>query len=628
MESRRRNGGRNMTAGMGVAPHNPPSWYFDVMQSTTWQWEAPTAPEHRKSANKDLSIPGIYHRFRTWLEQSDAGQAFIQPPHELSAAEAKFIAVEATMPAVENPDETKNTTGYTHEPNLPHDVDRLRLKLASLPFLHDGVVIKLCKSCGQSLAKRIKLGELSSDELLVALNPVDDPTRRLLANTNLIDRITTMIRREVLYGMRMAEEEGSNLVPRKIWKEVTSYVSEERFFSEPGNIAFFTLLLRTLPEAYMSLIQSKDIFSATRAIVQSEEVLESSAAKIGAMRAGKTASALSRPGEVQWTELSEQMATYLGSLTVSSEQRYKMRRMWLLIQAHSRYTTHEAFVVAYQTFVGSESQASRKANTWLLLLARLTATGSITRETRTALYDNVSQNSHEWVTVLGHLHKSEAPQARLAEMYSLITAMNAKNSFLQSVANTALEAADVAAIRDLAACSNDASFALRAFEATSASADHDVLSSQWHWSAWTPYLRTILQDKKLDSKLMRVITSTALSQSTEITQSSFSFLTTMARQYLSSPHLTDRQKLRRLEWCATRQRQVSGVVSFDLLKMIAEHVTDDLSKGQFGRTARLEWLLRLIDEMLGAEQAAESLKALRGWRWMIVQGSGRDNLKI
>ncbi|KAK3181372.1 hypothetical protein K4F52_007386 [Lecanicillium sp. MT-2017a] len=612
-----------MTAGMGVTPHTPPSWYFDVMQSTTWQWEAPSAPEQRRNSRQDLSIPGIYNRVRTWLEQSDANQVFIQPPQDLAAPETRFTAIDASVPEVSSLDGTRDTHGYDHEQSLPHEIEQLRLKLASLAVPHEGAVLKLCKRCGQSLAKRVNSGELSADEIMMALNPIDAATRSLLVNTHLIDRATSMIRRELLYGMHLAEQGGSNLVPRKIWKEMTAYLSNEDFAAQPGNVALFTLLLRTLPDAYRSLIESKHVFGATRAIVQSDEEFGMGAAKASALRAGKVASALGRLNEAEWAELSESMATYLGSLTCAPEERYRMRRMWLFIQAHSSRTTHEAFTSLYQSFVGSETQATRKANTWLLLLARLTATGSITRENRTDLYNNFSQTSHQWVKVLGLLHASEHQQTRLAEMYSLMTTMSAKNSFLQTVSTTSLTAADIDAIRDLAISSNDALFALQAFEAIYASADEDAAAKQWKWATWAPYLKTITQDKKLDSKIMYMIKRTAPAQAKADLDANMSFLASMAKLYISSPSLSERQKLRRLQWCAARQREISGAVSFDMLKMIAESVTDDLSKGMYGRTERLEWLLRLIDEMLGAEQATKSLKALQGWRRMISRASGR-----
>jgi hypothetical protein len=144
----------------------------------------------------------------------------------------------------------------------------------------------------------------------------------------------------------------------------------------------------------------------------------------------------------------------------------------------------------------------------------------------------------------------------------------------------------------------------------------------WHWSVWTKYVEQMINDPALDPLRVWQVLGLTNEQSRandtpEDVDAKMQLLDRMGQWFVKAKHLNDRQVLRNVERCASYQRVLSNGVSSQTLANMTDIITRDLENGQRGRTSRMQWLLDMVAQNHGQEQARSTASALNGWRFQI-----------
>jgi hypothetical protein len=92
----------------------------------------------------------------------------------------------------------------------------------------------------------------------------------------------------------------------------------------------------------------------------------------------------------------------------------------------------------------------------------------------------------------------------------------------------------------------------------------------------------------------------------------------MADWFMLRTDVTPRQQLRFVEKCIAHGQVAGGPMSKRLMANLAKLVIRDLEEGSLGRTARLQYLIKMAELHLGPEEAAKVRHQLEGWRWIVV----------
>ncbi|KAL2756267.1 hypothetical protein ACRALDRAFT_210546 [Sodiomyces alcalophilus JCM 7366] len=145
--------------------------------------------------------------------------------------------------------------------------------------------------------------------------------------------------------------------------------------------------------------------------------------------------------------------------------------------------------------------------------------------------------------------------------------------------------------------------------------------STWDWKAWTPYVKAMILDEGIPpSTVWEVVHSRgpkdlAGSPTSQLRLAAKRRLVAdMAVWFSQARHLSDRAALRHVSRCNAWLGANGGELSPQGLLAVVRAATRDVKRGELGRKARMNWVLDLVRDHLGPEQARKTGKVLEQWR--------------
>ncbi|KAM0260480.1 hypothetical protein ACHAQJ_002712 [Trichoderma viride] len=621
LESRRRQlGKRNMTGIMPSSSTYPPLWHFDIAWiPAEWKWEPPSTVEERKRKKQAINPSALFDGLISWLEKSDGDRPFIQPPADVAVSDVSVgetAAVESVYHGVSIPAET------------PKELTVLRDRIILLETINSAVLDRLRKKFRHQYLRRMEEADISVEGLRLAMEPLDQATRDKISDPRMANWLVARIRRSLLSGLDVAQRKSSdNAVVPDLWMTFSAILCSSG--GSYQNIRLFNRMMNLMPDSIRAQIPTDQIFNLTRSFV----VAQAGSTNLH-MRWMDSAAEFGEAISILHPTQTQSLDTDINALFSQQERNLERDRKllfsWLMAKAYNPITTNTDFLQFYRELTSSREIDLGHLQLWQLIVARLKATGAITTDAHSELtgteYSSLSQR---WTALFSAVHGLPNASSILTELFSFFKGIDQTDALLSALSSLPISRMSIDSARTIAAACDDHQLALQLYEALRSRLGQGEQITSWGWEAWVPYLERIIKDPEITrpvhwevlnlSQLGAAAAQNAADpeQIAREIQAKMALLDRMGQWYMEASHLNDRQVLRRLQRCASVQRDLTEGVSSQVLAHVAEVVTRDLQRGQWGRTTWLEWLLGMVAQKHGDEHASDVLKTLKGWRWMV-----------
>ncbi|PNP50103.1 hypothetical protein THARTR1_09092 [Trichoderma harzianum] len=619
LESRRRQlGKRSMTGIMPSSSTYPPLWHFDVAWvPSEWKWEPPSTVEERKRKKQAISPSALFDGLISWLEKSDADKPFIQPP-SADIAHSSTSSGEATAAEYAYDDVSMPT-------NLPRELAVLRDGILLLDTVDDGALERLRKLFRRDYFVRMETASLSVEELRLSMEPLDQTLRDKISDPKMANEFAARIRRSLLTGLDIAQKRNpDNIAVLDLWMTFANIVCATRGGYQ--NIRLFKRMMSLMPAWVRSQIPMDQLSTLAQYFVIAQ-ARSSNLSKLWTATAAQFGEALSLLSPTQIQALDTDMTTLFSQQEQDLETSRKLRFSWLMAKAYNPTITNEEFTQSYRDLIMSHEIDPRHVQLWQIIIGRLTSTGIISDEAHSELTQTqYSSLSKRWAALFSTIHGLPSASNILAELYSFFKDINQTDALIHALSSLPLSRISIDSARTIATACDDHRLALQLYEALRQQPNRESHITTWGWEAWAPYVERIIKDAEITRPvhweamdLTRVATAptAAPEEIAREIQAKMALVDRMGQWYLEAAHLNDRQKLRRLQRCASVQRTLTRAVSPQVLARVADVVTRDLQRGEWGRTTWLQWLLGMIAQTHGDKHASDVSKTLDGWRWMV-----------
>ncbi|UKZ79517.1 hypothetical protein TrVFT333_007272 [Trichoderma virens FT-333] len=623
LESRRRQlGKRNMTGIMPSSSTYPPLWHFDVAWvPSEWKWEPPSTVEERKRRKQAISPSALFDGLISWLEKSDADKPFIQPPVADMTASTVSIG-EATA--------TEYVYDVSIPPKVPQELAVLRDGILLLDTVDIEALDKLRKLFRRDYLRRMETASLSVEELRLAMEPLDQALRDKISDPKMEDWLVARIRRNLLTGLDVAQRRNpDNVVVLDLWMTFATTLCTSGGGYQ--NIRLIKRMMSLMPAWVRAQIPMDQMLTLTRCFVVAQ-------ANSGNLSTSWTATAaqfgeiLSMLNPTQIQALDIDIGNLLSQQGHDLETTRRLRFSWLMAKAYNPTATNEEFTQSYRDAVESHEIDLRHLQLWQIIVGRLHSTGVIGVDTHSELtrkqYNSLSQR---WRALFSTIYGLPSADNVLTELYNFFRDINQTDALIQALSSLPLSRMSIDSARTIATACDDHRLALQLYEAVRLRHSQGTHITTWGWEAWVPYVERIIKDAEitrpvhwevLDLTRLATAPTAAPEEIAREIQAKMALVDRMGQWYLEAPHLNDRQRLRRLQRCASVQRALTRAVSPQVLARVADVVTRDLQRGEWGRTTWLQWLLGMIAQTHGNKHASDVSKTLDGWRWMVDRHKG------
>lgn len=622
LESRRRATKRHMTGLMPTSHAFPPIWQFDVGPNAL-HWEGPTSQEHRRQKREQLSVSSMFSNFIGWLENAGSvDKPFMPPPSHVSRLETVSAEALAVNPAAE-PEPVTIPEPILQEPSpspyLPEEIIKLRTSIFDLDIVDDDVLFKLTRTCRQSLRRRVERGDLSVEALLAALEPLDVATKSRIPTSGTANKVSAMIRRSILYAMVDTQKRTATLISPDLWLAFVSRVCASN--GDNHEIQLFWRLMDAIPSSLREQIPASQIRNLTCAFVTLQANRHNLYAHWSA-RAARFNQAIEQLSTQQRQKLDDGMATFLLQQDWLSQRARRMRFSWLIIKAADTRTATPEFIQTLRACIGDDSRL-HGLQLWQVMAARLSATGTLDTETRKQVMEaSYTSMSQRWSSLIAAVMASGNMTTGLRELCTILTEISEFGAVVDVLTSRPFHLVRKDVVQALAYACNNHEQALHLYDAIDLKRQSSRKRPLWNLSTWTKYVEQMIKDPEIDPiRTWQVLNLTYRHSQQQDTPNEIKaktqLLDKMGQWFVEAKHLNDRQVLRNVEKCATHQRALTNNVSSQTLASMTEVITRDLKNGQRGRTSRMQWLLSMVAQNQGRDQARRTASALNGWRMQI-----------
>lgn len=618
LESRRRAAKRRMTGLMPTSQPFPTLWQYDVGPRTP-KWEAPTSPERRRQ-KRELSRPGFVNKIVGWLDSSGpARESTIEPlalPLQSDSTQTKAPAWDSTLGSVTLQQPTVQKVAAS--PDFPEEILSLRTGILNLELADYDDLFTLGKNCMASLRKSIVLGALSVEGLKIALDPLDEPSKDRFPNVDVANKMCAMIRRGILHAMSDAWRNDPAAVPGTLWLAFTESILSDKSHWQDAQL--FWRLMDVLPAALKDAVSFQHVQKISCAFVFAQANRHNVFAHWGA-RAARFSQALQNLDQEMRNELDGRMEKFVEKQSRPSKIADRVRFSWLTVKAYgSADLTTRDFVATYYRCTGPEYRLGSMQR-WQVLVARLAAIGALDPKICEGLLSRDCTSVRErWSQLLETIMQSDARDAGFRELCAFLTGIG---EFAASVRPLTFPPAASDALAAVVSALDDHKQALELFYW----ADRKPRRNPWMpvlpWSVWPKHVEKIIKDPALDPAIIwQVLKLTYVRPGLKDDEEAFEeetraksrLLDQMGLWFVEADHLSDRQVLRSIQRCINQQRALTKAVSPKSLAHVLQVLCRDLEKGQHGRPARVMWLLGMVAQNQGQQQAEQTALAIEGWQ--------------
>lgn len=568
-----------------------------------------------------MSPSALFDGLISWLEKSDGDKPFIQPP-----ADATISSVSAgEVAAIESVHDDVSTSTEI----LP-ELAILRDGIARLDMINSEALDRVREQFRRDYFSRMETADFTVEELHCAMEPLNQAARDKISDSRLAAWLVNRIRRSLLTGLDIAQKKNpENAIVRDLWMAFAAIVCTSG--SGYQNIRLFNRMASLMPDSIRAQIPMDQISVLARSFVTTQANSSNLHARWTAT-AVHFGEALSMLNPAQMQSLDMDIHELFSQEARGLETGRRLRFSWLMAKAYNPATTNEEFIQSYRHLLASQEMDLRHLQLWQVIVGRLKAMGAIEAKAHSELtrteYTSLSQR---WTALVSAIHGLANASDVLVELCHFFKSIDRTDALISAFSSLPISRMSIDAARTIATACDDHRLALHLYEALRSRLGPGEQITTWGWEAWVPYVERIIKDAEITRpvhwevlNLPRLSAAAAADpdQIAREVEAKMALLDSMGQWYMEASHLNDRQVLRRLRRCASVQRALTRSVSSPVLAHVAEVVTRDLQRGQWGRTTWLQWLLGMVAREHGDERASDVSAKLNGWRWMIERHKG------
>ncbi|KAH7171148.1 hypothetical protein EDB81DRAFT_777795 [Dactylonectria macrodidyma] len=596
MESRRRLGKRHMTAVMSDSRSAPSPWAIELpLQPGEWKWEAPTEPGNRIRSKNKFSLRRNLDRLLGWLENPDQ-----DPSTDISiTSTAQPHVAEATM-----------TSSFQQSLTALHQ----RLAALDLANADEMAVWVACRPFSNHIRHSIRENLITSEDLVVALDPFDSQTKNQLV-PELLDAIrgrmaTQLVR--TIYVTRLNKK--FDRYTDGFWKACVGLLRElstkqfETYF-------YFLRLAQSIPRKRSRRLGKALVFDMVAAYVEFQASLpfphKHSTSHNIIFSAATKHLGRERP-ELMW----KAVLKILGQKH-NGEYLTRLQHQAVMTMSFSPYVTSRECFDNYPGEWTSE-------DAFLFTKGRLWATGCFQSNSVPA-FMHLDVASLDWASVVKDIWT--APETDRKILLQQLCRSTIKTGQFRTMAEQLVEKMpwNTRLFREIAIASGNYRKARLLWRLVRDKSGITYIIRCWDWTAWTPYVEAMIKDPDMNIKFIWRVLGLNWGQPNEAApgralcgiNSQTELLELMGRWFLEADHLSERQTLRCVEECLAVYQSIDRTLSPQMILCMVEVILRDLERGNRGRQERLDWMVRLIKKHMGDEEADKVLHQLQGWRWTI-----------
>ncbi|KAH7163259.1 hypothetical protein B0J13DRAFT_538210 [Dactylonectria estremocensis] len=601
MESRRRLNKRHMTAVMSDSRSAPSPWAIELpLRPDEGKWEAPTESGNRNLSDNKSSVSRLLDRLIGWLENPDQDAST-----DISiTSTAQPHAAETTM-----------------APSLQQSLTALRQRLAALNLAaldlasrDDEITLwEACRPFSYHIRHSIQENTITSEDLIIALDPFDSQTKNQLV-PELLDvmrgRLATQVVRTI-YVTR--EHKRYDRYTDEFWSACVGLLKEmsrkqfETYF-------YFMRLAQSMPRKRHRLNKSL-VFNMLASYVEFQASLpfphKHSTSHNVIFGAATKYLARERP-ELMWMAALEILGEKHSGVFLTRLQRQAVMTM----SFSPDMTSRECFDMYPGQWTSEDAFFFTKGRLWATRCLQRTSVPDFMH------LDVVSQ---DWVGMVKDIWST--PETERKILLQQLCRSTIKTGQFRTMAEQLVEKMswNTKLFREIAIASGNYRKARLLWRLVRDKVGIEYIVRCWDWTAWTPYVEAMIKDPDINIKFIwRVLgfnwgrpnkaqPGTALCGINSQTE----LLELMARWFLEADCLSDRQTLHWIEECLRVYQSIDKNLSPQMILCMVEVILRDLERGNRGRQERLAWMVRLIKEHMGDEEADKVLHQLQGWRWTI-----------
>ncbi|KJZ77879.1 hypothetical protein HIM_02516 [Hirsutella minnesotensis 3608] len=631
-----------MTGFLPTSSVYPPIWQFDIPATTPrLQWEPPTTPSYRRQKHKRLSVSGLFSNLIGWLEASDTERSLSTPPttasNDTAVADGRFVNTQAIEAQAMVPEAVHVQDMHIPKGNLAGGLGWASDRPRHLESVYAGFqraisgfdhtdnegLLRMTVLFSRSLRRKLRHHYFAKHLDAASLDPLDTATTNLISSQDTVDQMTAIIRRTLLLRLEaIYKARPGCYVDHSFWLCFAQKVCSSK--GRPHDILLFLDLMRIMPATLKAQIPSRQIVEFGQAVAWHLAAYRSLHSR-WFVQVDRFIRALQSLTADQRMTLDDEMRWLLLQRDGALEVRQRLRFSWLAIKAGDSHASTSTFIDAYKSLMPLGVRLS-SLQLWHLASARLAAVGALgTVQTRTLVEAKYASSSERWTKLVFALLAPERQDEGLKELCTLLTGIGEFETLTLELTRTKVRSKDVAAIEAIAVACEDHSRALAVYDAVRAQSEPVRASIAWQWTSWAKYAERIIKDPATDTwRIWEVLGLTrfrAGSVKPDIAaqelNAKLDLLNRMSKWYLEANHLSERQTLRELQRVIYYQRRLSGNLTPQTLACVTELVIRDLAAGRRGRKTRLQWLIKLVGQAQGHDEAAKVADALRGWKWTL-----------
>ncbi|KAK4147594.1 uncharacterized protein C8A04DRAFT_8808 [Dichotomopilus funicola] len=657
LEAQRRLGRRRMAvANDWHGPPTPPPWAFLMpLNLTRWTWKPPTPTEARRSNPSRLadSTAALAALLPQWLRESS---------QELDGLSMVAMANAAGS------DQAASDPAPLVAPTDPQAAFMDGFRRAADGVHNRRFLFEVNKICGQ-MRQRIILGDISPGEVLALSNEIWRTLESRLPGSPRGRRWSLSFCRAIISGLSASKVFPASSLDTRFWNAFFSQVSKLPVNDTVCNL--FAKALATMPIAYRSHVSGRllsvlaSFFSAwnhsTSPLEGSEIGRLTDMAILGGMyakqqevralpaslRQALTISDVLQDASQEATKefcsmaYTEVLKEILNGVTDGRMLRYG----WLYILARNPDVNQDFFF----DFAASLSEGSLHlpplsvVEVSSLLLTQWGSRGYLRapKEVYKSYRRHCGTRDEAALASLFLAVFARGEEETKTGLYysawKFLTRIRRKDYVLRSLQfDTSTGMLPVRMLEDLAFTADDHNIAVQLHDLWSedlkSDPGHRRTQPQWFPGVFDKYAETMIHDAKLSPKeIWRVLDIGKLERPPlhaqlrhhrgTFGQRRAAVVEKMAHAFTEAPHLTNRAAFRHVSRSLAFLREIRGPggVPEAVIQDLYQIITQDLWEERPGRTMRLLWFLRIIEQRHGLEMAWHCRVALRRWRARLKQ---------
>ncbi|KAK1639094.1 hypothetical protein BDP81DRAFT_423419 [Colletotrichum phormii] len=603
LENRRRLGKRRM-AEMHMDGHSTlPPWAIEFpVDLSQWKWQPPTL-RTSKDQRDDL--------------QSQQSQSLLSRVYRWSVSEHQMKEEEVDRNGIENP------------PASTFD-DRLSQARAAVAASTQNAIDSGYYDFVEGLQKEIKLGALDPGAVASAVSNFPESLIGTSADGETVSTAIELFLSAVVNGIATSKVLGPAEFDASFWNLVLNRTSQ--LGANDATILLFQATLDAVPRSYIN-----DVHEGIIAAVQTLAVSQST----GRRRAADIGGALRELSPDDHGVLLEgiENALYHGSAVFEEGARQRLHFLWLQVLAHMpRVDSAYLFDACVRSeYFDRELPWHDHRDLSQLVLQQWTSRGYLgDHEAVRAFWDcessrHASSSLAALVAGICEIEHDKPKHLRrehvwlIKNLMKLLRRFGRQDQLVVSMERFA-ESRDTIPVMPfmrVASASHDYKTALRL---RSILLSHEEklecrIESQWHWTAWVPYIKSMVRDESVsswdiwwavhcgDGKMKGYA-----AKRHDLFIRRKALMEDMTMWFASATNRSERSTFRDMSKCINWLRNNKVPLSDRSMAAVAKVATRELKRGEFGRTQRLLWLMDVIGRAKGPEQRALVARVLQRWR--------------